>query len=802
MSIIKRLFISAPLFLISFMVMAQTIPSKVEVLKIITRVNDYWQANNPEPGRAFWDNAAYHIGNMEAYSVTKNRKYLDYSEVWAQQNQWKGAKSDEKSNWKYNYGEDDEHVLFGDWQICFQTYIDLYHINKDKKRIARAQEVMEYQMSTPNKDYWWWADGLFMVMPVMTKLYKVTENSLYLNKLYEYFSYANSVMYDEGSGLYFRDTKYIYPNHKSSNGKKDFWARGDGWVFAALAKVLKDLPKNDVHRSFYINRFQTMAKAIIYSQQQEGYWTRSMLDPAHAPGPETSGTAFFTYGLLWGINNRLLDPVVYLPSALRAWHYLTAVALQENGKIGYVQPIGERAIPDQMVNENSTANFGVGAFLLAASEMTRIDKSSKAIVEKKSKVKKVLELAPVPSDFPVNFALFTKGNHQYVAYYDTVYQMVLASRKLNEKKWNYQQLDTKVPWDSHNYISLFVDNAGYIHLVGNMHSSPLVYFKSSKPWNIHSMQALHRMTGKEEDITTYPEFMYGPKGEVLFHYRYGRSGNGYEVFNVLNVSTQTWSRLIDKPLIDGEGQRNAYMQGPVLGTDGYYHLLWVWRETPDCSSNHTLSYARSRDLLHWESIIGEKSGFPITLKDTSLIVDGTPEKGGLINIGIKLGFDSSNRVIIGYHKYDQDGNTQLYLSRYQGSKWNAVKQTNWNYRWDFKGGGTIVNELLIDAPTTKDGEIRMGYHRLNIKDAHIVADEKTLAPLREEPTLPEYPKEMETLESSFPGMLIYKTKDSGISDHKNTRYVLRWEALSPNRDQKRTGILPQPSMLRLYELSK
>ena len=96
-------------------------------------------------------------------------------------------------------------------------------------------------MSTPRKDYWWWSDGLYMVMPVMTKMYKITHNHRYLKKLYEYLCTSDSIMYDEEEGLYYRDAKYVYPKHKSLNGKKDFWARGDGWVLAALAKVLKDL---------------------------------------------------------------------------------------------------------------------------------------------------------------------------------------------------------------------------------------------------------------------------------------------------------------------------------------------------------------------------------------------------------------------------------------------------------------------------------------------------------------------------------------------------------------------------------
>ena len=143
---------------------------------LIDKVNKHWQAENSPQVRAFWDNAAYHTGNMEAYFLTGNEDYLAYSEAWAEHNQWMGAKSNDRSKWKYSYGETDEYVLFGDWQICFQVYADLYNILPDDNRIRRAKEVMEYEMSTPNNDYWWWSDGLYMVMPVMTKYYKITGN--------------------------------------------------------------------------------------------------------------------------------------------------------------------------------------------------------------------------------------------------------------------------------------------------------------------------------------------------------------------------------------------------------------------------------------------------------------------------------------------------------------------------------------------------------------------------------------------------------------------------------------------------
>ena len=342
-----------------------------EVRAIIDKVNTYWQSNNAPEVRAFWDNAAYHTGNMEAYFLTGNDAYREYSEKWAEHNQWKGAKSNDRANWKYSYGESDDYVLFGDWQICFQTYADLYNILPDDKRIRRAREVMEYEMSTPKRDYWWWADGLYMVMPVMTKLHKITGNKQYLDKLYEYITYSDSIMFDPEENLYYRDGKYVYPKHKSANGKKDFWARGDGWVLAGLAKVLKDLPAEYEHRKFFEDRYRNMADAVVNSQRPEGYWSRSMLDEEHAPGYETSGTAFFTYGLLWGINNGYLNDPKYLDAAQKGWNYLKNVALQKDGRVGYVQPIGEKAIPGQVVDSKSTANFGVGAFLLAACEYVR-----------------------------------------------------------------------------------------------------------------------------------------------------------------------------------------------------------------------------------------------------------------------------------------------------------------------------------------------------------------------------------------------------------------------------------------------
>jgi rhamnogalacturonyl hydrolase YesR len=230
---------------------------------------------------------------------------------------------------------------------------------------------MEYQMNMSAVDFWWWADALFMVMPVMVKLYKITANPQYLTRLMDYYKYAEDLMYDKDANLFYRDAKYIYPQHKTSNNKKDFWSRGNGWVFASLAKVISDIPADSRQRPVFLSRFRAMAPAIASCQQPEGYWTRSLLDPPFAPGFETSGTALFTFGFLWGINNGILGRDKYTPIVQKAWDYLQNTALSDSGVVGYVQPIGENATQKLDVGPTTTADFGVGAFLLAASELTR-----------------------------------------------------------------------------------------------------------------------------------------------------------------------------------------------------------------------------------------------------------------------------------------------------------------------------------------------------------------------------------------------------------------------------------------------
>ena len=214
---------------------AQPVPT----IEIVKKVNDKWQSTNSPEVRSFWDDAAYFTGNMEAYKLTGCARYLEFSDKWARYNHWSGATEQDHSKWLYkNYGESMQHVLFGDWQICFQTYLDMYEMNPDPYKIARAKEVMGYMVNSKENDYWWWADALYMVMPVFTKLYKVTGDVKYLDKLYDNLRYADNLMFDAESKLYFRDGRYVYPKHKTDLGKKDFCARATDGCWQDLQRCL------------------------------------------------------------------------------------------------------------------------------------------------------------------------------------------------------------------------------------------------------------------------------------------------------------------------------------------------------------------------------------------------------------------------------------------------------------------------------------------------------------------------------------------------------------------------------------
>ncbi|MBT4399100.1 MAG: hypothetical protein HOD37_06410, partial [Bacteroidetes bacterium] len=267
-------------------------------------------------------------------------------------------------------------------------------------------------------------------------------------------------------------------------------------------------------------------------------------------------------------------------------------------------------------------------------------------------IEEVIEIDSVWAGHRVGFCLYTHGDRQYIAYYNATRNMVVGQRNLDDENFELHQMpitsrktaggtSTVLGWDSHNYVTIGIDREGFIHLSGNMHVHPITYFKSTVANDISTLVQEMELVGTHEKRCTYPHFMLTKEGELLLHYRDGGSGNGNEIYNIYSCETKTWSRMLDVPLTDGQGLMNAYQTQPTVMKDGWYHVYWVWRDTPDCETNHDLSYMKSPDLLNWFNAFGEKIDLPATLNKTSLIVDPIPPGGGIINLAAKLCLDDN-----------------------------------------------------------------------------------------------------------------------------------------------------------------
>lgn len=414
-------------------------------------------------------------------------------------------------------------------------------------------------------------------------------------------------------------------------------------------------------------------------------------------------------------------------------------------------------------------------------------------------VPEVLPVDKVWAGHSVGFALLTAPPYQYVAYYDAERRMTVAQRRLDAARWEYRRLPSTLGWDSHNYVALAVDRAGQLHVSGNMHVAPLVYFRTTKPGDLSTLAAAP-MTGEREQKVTYPVFLRDRQGRLVFRYRDGRSGSGDDLYNVLDEATGRWTRLLATPLTDGQGRMNAYCTTPQLGPDGLFHLCWVWRDTPDCATNHDLSYAQSPDLVHWFDSAGRELRLPITAAGGE-VVDPVPAKGGLLNSNRHLGFDTRARVVLTYHKYDAAGDLQVYAARRDFDGWTIVQVSDWRgYRWDFAGGGTLVPEVTIGAvEPIGDGKLLLSY-RYPRGAGTWVLDEPTLRPIpgAVPPVRPEprFPAEASRVAAAFEGLRLRQADDAG-SGVDGFVYKLVWESLDANRDRPRPPPWPEPSTLRL-----
>ena len=345
----------------------------VKDIKVILKSVADWQINTPlTHAPADWTNGALYAGMVEWAGIAGDKKYYEWLKEIAVKNGWTYKA---RTNPLGRYHADDYCVG--------QTYVELYRKFGDKNMIKPIREYFDQILKDPakgdlkfvnTKDYWstqrWsWCDALFMGPTVWAKIGNVTHEKKYLDFMYQEYKASTDYLYDKEENLYFRDSNYF--TKKENNGAKVFWGRGNGWVFAGLPIIIRELPKKFEQKPYFVGIFKEMAAKLLKLQDANGYWHASLLDPASYPNPEMSATAFFVFGFAWGIDNGYLDKQTYLPAVIKGWKAMVS-CVWPDGKVGFIQPVG--ADP-KAVTKEMTEVYGVGGFLLAGTEITRLIKN-------------------------------------------------------------------------------------------------------------------------------------------------------------------------------------------------------------------------------------------------------------------------------------------------------------------------------------------------------------------------------------------------------------------------------------------
>lgn len=240
-------------------------------------------------------------------------------------------------------------------------------------------DLKHYEYSAPGgagcDTRWCWCDALFMSPPAWLEMAKVTGDKRYADFAIKEFWATTDYLYDPVEHLYYRDSRFF--ERRGPHNEKVFWSRGNGWVFAGLPLMLRQMDANDPERAKLIVIYKQMAAKLKTIQKADGYWAPSLLGDHASALPETSGTGFFVYGLAWGVENGILDRAEYEPAIRKGWAALTR-AVHADGKLGWVQQISDRP---EAGSFDDTQYYGVGAFLMAATAVADLDLKPAASAE-------------------------------------------------------------------------------------------------------------------------------------------------------------------------------------------------------------------------------------------------------------------------------------------------------------------------------------------------------------------------------------------------------------------------------------
>lgn len=337
--------------------------SKQGVVDMMQRAAD-WHLSNPryKYDPIDWHYGALYTGVRALYEVTGEDRYRNELINIGQAAEWKplddflhADRLTVIDNWAWLSGlmNDEEMIEKSRWAL------DIHIARGTKHTDVRFKD-------NPYKLEWWtWCDALFMAPPSFVEMWKLTGETKYLEYMDEQWWRTSDYLYSDVDSLYYRDDRYF--DRLSDNGKKIFWARGNGWVIAGLARILEDLPADYSGREKLEKQYLEMAHKLLRIQGADGLWRVSLHDPEYLDMGESSGSSFFTFALAWGLNNDMIDQK-YRPQVEKAWKALCN-NVNEEGRLGYVQQVAGDPYP---FKADESHVYATGAYLLAGKEMYKL----------------------------------------------------------------------------------------------------------------------------------------------------------------------------------------------------------------------------------------------------------------------------------------------------------------------------------------------------------------------------------------------------------------------------------------------
>jgi unsaturated rhamnogalacturonyl hydrolase len=657
-------------------------PSPDDVAAVMKRAFDWEVSGGLQDPVADWRQATFMAGVVASYEATHDAAYLDEALAWA-----------DSSGWRI------PDPLDADDLCVAQVYLDLARVTRDTSKTASSRAAIDslVRAEPRRRPIWWWSDALFMAPPAMARLSSATGDTVLLGFLNANWRETVGLLYDTDAHLFYRDERA--KGERTRSGAPIFWSRGNGWVLAGLARTLAFMPPERPERAAYASLFRDMAAAVVARQGDDGLWRSSLLGPLERQPGETSGSGLLCYALAWGINAGVLDREAYLPAVTRAWRGL-AGALDEEGRLGWVQGVDRGPGP---AVEDATAPYGVGALLLAGSEVIRFDR-------------RYLALTPDGAwSWFSDPRAFCRAETLFAGWVSGEGRIEIATHGLSGDRVDISDIAHGFDADDHAYPALAPTSDGRLTAFYSTHGGAGTY-------------VMYRVTERPGDVTTWGHRQFvrtntdGDAGATYANvcpvagrpdsrFLLWRGADWNPAYSLItfrpDLSAWRWSQA--QPLLLNPTER-PYARY-ASGEDGRVAVAFTDGHPREIKNNvYYFALAPREDgvyeyVLADGTVLGEMDTHIVTTKEAGIVFDRDrdPERTGGNAWIWDVAFGQDGRPVVAYASFPSKSHHQYHWARFDGRRWDdhllvedaggSIADTTVGYNEYYYSGGIALDPV-------------------------------------------------------------------------------------------------------------